>query len=280
MTELKEFDNGFKYLEIKNSFCNAKVSLQGAHIFEFTPHDAKPLLWVSEASKYEYGESIRGGIPICWPWFGMNKHNQGLPQHGFARTAFWSFSDAIELEESTKIMMMLSSSDETKKLFPYEFELSLTFYIGKELKLELKTKNCDKNTFNITQALHTYFDISDTSNISILGLGNKPYLDALDMQDKRQEGEIKIDKEVDRVYQDVTSEIKIKDTNNSISIKNKGSRSAVVWNPWTQKCSRMSAMKKDSYKTFVCVETANAFDDEIQIKPNQSHTLQTTISFV
>ena len=102
----------------------------------------------------------------------------------------------------------------------------------------------------------------------------------LDMQDKRQDGEIKINKEVDRVYQDVTSEIKIKDTNNSISIKNKGSRSAVVWNPWTQKCSRMSAMKKDSYKTFVCVETANAFDDEIQIKPNQSHTLQTTISFV
>lgn len=277
MTRIQEFDNGFKYIEIKNSYANAKIALQGAHIFEFTPHDAKPLLWISEASNFEYGESIRGGIPICWPWFGMHKTDENLPQHGFARTAIWELISSKELQNSTQITMMLRSDAKTKEMFDYEFELTLVFNIAEELTLELKTKNLDTKSFNITQAMHTYFNISDISNISILGLQNKPYLDALDFKYKKQVSALKVDKEVDRVFQKITKEVILKDKDKSISIKNYGSKSVVIWNPWIKKCSQMSAMNKESYKTFVCIESANAFDDEREIKANHTHTLKCII---
>lgn len=276
----KEFSNGFKYLEINNNFSHAKIALQGAHIFEFTPHDAKPILWLSETSNFKYGESIRGGIPICWPWFGMHKKDKALPQHGFARIAIWEFISSKELENATQITMMLKSDAKTKEMFPYEFELTLVVEVGKELNIQLTTKNLDSKPFSISQALHSYFNISDTKNISILGLKDKPYLDALDMKQKVQTDELKIDKEVDRVFQEVDGEIKLKDKHNTLSIINEGSSSVVVWNPWIEKCSRMSAMKKNSYKTFVCIESANAFDDAKEIKAGLSHTLKCTISLL
>lgn len=280
MIEQKELLNGFKYLEITNSYASAKISLQGAHLYEYIPKDKKALLWLSKASNFQDGESIRGGIPICWPWFGMNKQNKELPQHGFARTASWEYIDSKELDNSTQITMMLRSDAKTKKMFPYEFELRLILNIGKELLIKIVTKNLDTKTFKITQALHTYFNISDTSNISILGLEDKPYLDALDFKQKRQDGSIKIDKEVDRVFQEIFKPIKLKDKDETIEIINEGSNSVVVWNPWIEKCSRMSAMNEDGYKTFVCIESANVFDDAREIKPNETHTLQTTISYI
>ncbi len=281
MVKIKSLSaNDFQYLEVTNKYAKAKIALQGAHIFEFTPHDAKEILWLSDVSDLEYGTSIRGGIPICWPWFGMHTVDTSLPQHGFARTALWEYVDAKELADSTIVTMMLRSDTKTRTMFPYEFELTLSITLAKELTLKLTTKNCDTKSFSITQALHTYFNISDISNIEIEGLHNKPYLDALDMKEKIQQKNIQIDKEVDRVFQEVDNEIVLKDKQKTLSIINGGSRSVVVWNPWIEKCSRMSAMKNESYKTFVCVETANALKDAKEIKPQKSHTLQTTISYI
>lgn len=270
-------DNGFEYIEIRNDLAHAKIALQGAHIFEYAREGEEPLLWLSDTSKFEEKESIRGGVPVCWPWFGMPKDDT-LPQHGFARTAKWTLSGTNERNAgTTEVTFTLCSSEQTLKLWPYRFELELHVVISDRLTMELTTKNADDKPFTVTQALHTYFSVSHISHVKIEGLDKKPYLDALTWSKEVQNGYITFNGEVDRVYQEVSGEISLIDAKRTIKIKNESSSSVVVWNPWIEKCKRMSAMRDDAYKSMVCIESSNAFDDFKEIKPNESHTLKATI---
>jgi len=269
---LKKLENGFEYLEITNKSASAKIALQGGHLFSFK-RDTE-LLWVSEKSRFEEGVAIRGGIPICWPQFGLVKDSK-LKQHGYARTSIWELIQSEEKENLTIVTLKLKTSKH--KDFDFNCEVMVTFYIGEELIIELKTKNLDTKEMKITQALHTYFDISDISNISISGLQNKPYLDALDTKIKKQDGEVTIDTEVDRVYQEVDSDIVLQDIHKKTTIKNTNSSSVIVWNPWVNKCHNMADMKDDGYKKFICIESANAIDDFITLQTGEIHTLITKI---
>ena len=274
----KKLSNGFAYIEIKNSSAEAKIALQGAHIFHYKRENQEPLLWLSEISDFEYGKSIRGGIPICWPWFGMNR-DKNLPQHGFARTAMWELISSDEVDrKTTSLILKLTYSDETLKMFPYKFELELHVIISDKLTLELKTTNIDSKPFIITQAFHTYFSVSHISHVKIKGLDKKPYLDALTWKKETQKGDITFDKEIDRVYQEVNKELFLVEGNRTVEIKNSGSSSVVVWNPWIEKTKRMSAMNDDDYKSMVCIESANAFDDARILQPKEFHILVATIS--
>ena len=269
----KKLSNGFEYIEVQNSSATAKVALQGAHLFEYQRVGQEAILWLSEISDFEQGRAIRGGVPLCWPWFGFSE-DKTLPQHGFARTTMWEFVGANEIDDSeTTLLFRLSNSEQTLKIWNYKFLLELQITISKELKMELKTTNLDDKAFKISQALHTYFSVSHISEVAIKGLDKKPYLDALSWQKEVQGGNIRFEEEVDRVYQEVNNEIILVDKNREIYIKNTNSASVVVWNPWIEKTSRMSAMKEDAYEHFVCIESANAFDDTRVIEPKLSHTL-------
>ncbi len=269
----KKLSNGFEYIEVQNSSATAKVALQGAHLFEYQRVGQEAILWLSEISDFEQGRAIRGGVPLCWPWFGFSE-DKTLPQHGFARTTMWEFVGANEIDESeTTLLFRLTNNEQTLKIWNYKFLLELQITISKELKMELKTTNLDERAFKISQALHTYFSVSHISEVAIKGLDKKPYLDALSWQKEVQRGNIRFEEEVDRVYQEVNNEIILVDKNREIHIKNTNSASVVVWNPWIEKTSRMSAMKEDAYEHFVCIESANAFDDTRVIEPMQSHTL-------
>jgi len=277
MFEFKTKENGFKYIEITNDSASAKIAVQGAHLFHYQRKNEEPILWLSETSYLEHGEHIRGGVPICWPSFGLN--NPQLPPHGFARNRMWDLVNIIEEDSATTIVIMdFKDSRKSRREWEYKFHLTATFTIGKELSIELTTVNKDSQAFKFTQALHTYFNISNVKNISINGLENKPYLDAVTNEKHIQDGELHIDKEVDYVYQDVDKDITLKDENRDIKIQNEGSSSCVVWNPWIEKSKRMSGMKDDSYPEFVCIETANAFDDYKILESGESHTLKVTIS--
>ncbi|QOY54643.1 D-hexose-6-phosphate mutarotase [Candidatus Sulfurimonas marisnigri] len=277
MIEYKKLSNGFEYIEIKNSLAYAKIALQGAHIFHYEQNSKEPILWLSETSDFEIGKSIRGGVPICWPWFGLNK-DDSLPQHGFARTSIWGVANTDERSaDITLITLKLEYSKESLKLWPYKFELELHVSISDRLTMELKTTNIDEKSFEITQALHTYFSVSDILHVAIRGLDKKPYLDALTFKKEIQSGDITFNQEVDRVYQEVSDEVLLKDKNRILHVENEGSCSVVVWNPWIAKCKRMSAMRDDAYKSMLCIESANAFEDERVIKSNESLTLKATI---
>jgi glucose-6-phosphate 1-epimerase len=143
----------------------------------------------------------------------------------------------------------------------------------------MKTTNLDSKEFMITQALHTYFSVSNIQNIKIKGLENKFYFDTL-LDDKHKESKsIEINAEIDRVYIDTEDEVYLVDGSRTIKLQTVGSASTIVWNPWIEKCSKMSYMSKNAYKEFVCIESANAFDDFVMIKSKKSHTLELTISF-
>jgi glucose-6-phosphate 1-epimerase len=255
-----KLDNGFEVIEVANSLSTAKIALQGAHIFSFKPRTKDELLWVSKASAFEHGIAIRGGIPICWPWFGF-ADDKTLPQHGFARTVLWEFEGS---QDDEKLFFKLTTDGLAAKL---------TITITDKLTLELTTTNKSDKDFTLSQAFHTYFAITEITDISVSGLDKKEYIDALSWQRKTQNGDIEFDQEVDRVYLGVDGNIRLHDKNRTINITNDGSSSAIVWNPWIEKTKRMSNMLEDDYKEFVCIESANAFDDARVLKAGESHTL-------
>ncbi|MCD6259487.1 MAG: D-hexose-6-phosphate mutarotase [Helicobacteraceae bacterium] len=278
MLERKSLHNGFEYLEIQNSHIQAKIALQGAHLFEYKV-DGRDLLWLSETSPFEKGVAIRGGVPICWPAFGMQ--NPSLSQHGFARTQLWELLSFTELtEDCSELILQLQHNEETLALWAYKFDLRLVLTLGKELKIQLITTNCDTKSFELSEALHSYFPISDIGDVKIHGLGTKPYWDALSDTVDFEKEVIVFDGEFDRVYQEVDSPLLLETNKIKIQITNQGSSSVVVWNPWVEKADRMSGMERESYREFVCIESANAREDTRTLSAGETHTLEAKISFI
>ncbi len=279
MTTLKECENGFKYLEIQNTQAEAKIALQGAHVFHYQAKDKSALLWLSEKAFFETNKAIRGGVPICFPWFGKNKHDATLPQHGFARTAQWSVVIQEELDEgTTHIQLQLTQNKESLKVWAYNFDVRLDVLVSSTLIIELIITNTDTKSFEISTALHTYINISNIKNIHIEGLENRRYYDSLAQKELVQEGSVVIREEVDRVYFETSKNIFLYDKNRIIKIQQEGSNSMVVWNPWSEKSSQMTDMTPNSYETMVCLETANALEDARVIQPNETHILKVIVS--
>lgn len=278
MYKIKSYANGFEYIEVQNSLASAKIALQGAHIYEYIHKQRGSLLWMSRSAVFEIGTPIRGGIPLCWPRFGSQ--DTTMQQHGFARTSLFRLSQVRELDDgSTELTLLLQESQATLELWPYAFELEFIITIGDRLTLALRTSNWGGEKFMLTQAFHTYFAISNINNIAIKGLEQKIFLDTLDMTQRRESKALEIAQEVDRVYQDVDETIILCDKERELELETEGSDSAIVWNPWKEKCAKMSYMEGEAYREFVCIESANAFEDFKIIESKKTHTLKLVISF-
>ncbi len=278
MYSLKSFENGFWYIEVQNESASAKIALQGAHLFEYKKKSGESLLWLSQESAFEEGVAIRGGIPLCWPRFGSL--DASLPQHGFARVAMFELVNIEEINTHvTEVILHLEDTQKSRKIWNYKFSLEVKITISDALKLELITHNKDEKEFMITEAFHTYFAVSSIEDVKIEGLEETHFIDTLNNTTQSESHTITIDKEIDRIYQGVNQDIVLRDAYRRVKLKAKGSSSAIVWNPWKEKGAQMSYMKKDAYKEFVCIESANALDDYKIIKSKKTHTLDLTISF-
>jgi glucose-6-phosphate 1-epimerase len=275
MITLRKYENGFEYIEVKNSNCSAKIALQGAHLFEYKRKGERDLLWLSSESEFREGSAIRGGVPLCWPSFGTN--NPELPQHGFARTSLFELVESSDDEESTQITLRLRESEESLSLWSYKFELELKLTLSKTLTMELKTTNRDSKPFKLTQALHSYFNISDIADVKVEGLKDTLRFDALTQERARVVEDIAFNQEYDSVFQEVKGSVVLVDRERTISITNAGSSSVVVWNPWIEKCARMSAMSSEAYREFLCIESANAYEDFRVLEPLEVHILKVVI---
>ena len=278
----EEEQGGLIYADISNDFAQARVFLQGAHLTHFQPQGQKPLIWLSSKSFYEKGKSIRGGIPVCWPWFGDHPDDPAKPAHGFARTSLWQVDTTGEDEDGTTfIRLFLLDDKQTRSLWPHAFRLELTISVGKNLVVTLKALNTGQQPFICTGALHSYFSVSEVSSVEVTGLNGCSYLDKVDsLKRKHQCGPVRIQGETDRVYLETSDACTIKDPfmKRSICIDKKGSMTTVVWNPGPEKAALMADMGDAGFRQMVCVETANAADDKIKLSPGQSHILQAEIS--
>ena len=279
MIEKKQFTNGFKYVEICNASARAKIALQGAHLFHYEPVAEAPLLWLSKKSFFEPGRAIRGGVPLCWPWFGKHPANSELPQHGFARTSLWELLETREIDEhTTEVRLQLLPSVGSLQLWPYKFELLMAITVGRSLTLALTTRNCDVRHFEITAALHSYFAVEDVGKVYVEGFSGKSYLDTVTGEECTQQGNVTISEEVDRIYRRIDYPVTLHDQTRTVHIGAQGSSSAIVWNPWIEKCATMTDMEDDAYKTMLCIETANALGDARMLAPGEEHTLTSVIS--
>lgn len=267
--------------ELKAGTARAVVALQGAHVLEYVPAGAEPVLWLSEESWFERDKPIRGGIPVCWPWFGPHPTNENRPAHGFARIREWKVTHTAADNSSAEITLTLTQDEATRLLWPHEFELRMRVLLAERLEVSLHVCNTGEQAFEYTGALHSYFSVGSVSDIQIFGLEGCEYIDKMDFSArKKQEGTIRFRGETDRVYVGTESDCLIIDPvfARRIRIAKQGSRSTVVWNPWKDKAARMPDFGDEEYPAMVCVETANAADDAVRIAPGGEHRLSAFFS--
>jgi D-hexose-6-phosphate mutarotase len=270
--------DGLPVAEIANAHSSARICLQGGHVMSWQPAGASaPVIWLSKLAKLVPGKSIRGGAPVCWPWFGAHAREAAFPGHGYARTVPWEVTVTRTLADgSTEIGLTLVESDATRALWPHASQAEILVSAGKTLKIALTTRNLGDEDFVIGEALHTYLHIGDIGEARVLGLEGCEYLDKVGGSvRKRQAGAIAFNGETDRVYVNTEAECVIEDSRlqRRIRIAKTGSRSTVVWTPWTEKADKMGDFGPDGWREMVCVESANALENTVTVAAHGSHTL-------
>ncbi|MFV8982913.1 D-hexose-6-phosphate mutarotase [Serratia fonticola] len=227
----------------------AAITLQGAHLLAWQPSGDKPVLWLSNNTPFKNGVAIRGGVPICWPWFGP----AGSPSHGFARNQPWQLTAHDEDENGVILTFTLQDNEQTRKLWPHAFTLIARFKLGEECEMELESHG----DYQATAALHSYFQIGDIDKVKVAGLGEH-YIDKVAKGiEARQVGELEFTGQTDRVYTQATPCSLIKDPvlQRTIEVNHHYMSDVIAWNPGVELSCSMADMPNDGYKTMVCVET-------------------------
>lgn len=280
--KFSEIAGGLIAADIHNAHATASIALQGAHLMTYQPHDEKPVIWLSKYAKFAAGKSIRGGVPICWPWFGPHETDSKLPGHGYARTVMWNVLESKALPDgSTFISFGLLETDATRAQWPHNSPVKVEFTVGKSLKVDLVTQNKGAQPFVLGEALHTYFHISDVAQMTIRGLENCEYVDKVgETARRKQKDGIVIESEVDRVYVNTPADCIIEDRGlkRKIRIAKQSSKSTVVWNPWTEKADKMGDFGHEGHRGMVCVESGNAYDNVLAVAPGETHRLSVVYS--
>ena len=270
--------NGLEYVDVDTELCKARIFMQGAQIDSFEPKGKPPLLWVSSADDYQPGNGIRGGIPVCWPWFGMSE-TADWPQHGFARTRIWSLDSVQMRNQAVELIFSLPISEEDRLYWPHNTRVEMRFTLTDRLEVSLVNTNLGDETVSLTQALHTYFPIGDIHKLRATGFSHAKYIEFGQGPYDQQGDDVYFDKETDRVYTQLGQVQQLHTPQGVIKVRRENSRSAVLWNPWVDKSQRLSRFNSDDYLTMVCHEAANVLEDKVTLTPHASHTLTTIISW-
>ncbi len=286
--------NGLTRAQVTLPTCTATVYLHGAHVTHWQPTGTAPVLFLSSKSALEAGKPIRGGVPICFPWFAARSDGKSGPSHGFARLQEWTLASAALLpakapvaqDHTLHLTFTLGPSDLSRSLgfdnFNAAYEVILGADAGRSLTLRLSVANLAATPLAFEEALHTYFHIADIHNVEITGLESAPYIDKTDdlKHKTTPPSPLKITSRTDRVFPNASGPATIHDDGNHRTITNTKTNSAtsVVWNPWSDGILTMPDLAPDEWLSFVCVETANAGPNAITLPPKQSRTMQTTIT--
>lgn len=268
-----------KIVRVMHDKAVAGISLLGGHVVSYQPTGQEDLIWMSKAAIFDGEKALRGGIPVCWPWFGRIAN----PAHGFARSKEWELVEHRENEHGVIVELALFPSEDTLSIWPHLFDLRLVMEVGDELKVTLKVRNIDDHAWTFSGALHTYLNISEITQMQATGMGAE-YIDGLQDNKVCQGGDtLELTAGIDRVYTQPEAVINVEDKvlNRTLHITNSGHNSAVLWNPWIEVATDMADMENDGYKTMFCVEStihAPTIDDGITLQPNEAHELSTIIS--
>jgi len=270
-------------IEIKNAFATAQLTTHGGSLLSFVPTDsAEDLLWVSPTALYNGKKPVRGGVPICWPWFGAHPTENDLPAHGFVRNAVWHLERVTPLASGeTEVVMSFDSNEQTRALWPYDFHLELKVEIGTHCTMSLTTHNLSNSDMELTEAFHTYFNIQNPVGMGIKGLEKTIHLDKLTHAPAEKQLEsVVLQPPKDSVFLNIKNPLSIDDEGHHrhIQIAHQGAQSSVVWNPGSEIVKGFSDIPNTAWQDFACIEIGNVLDNRIQIPSHEKHTLTQILS--
>lgn len=266
------------------------ISQQGAQVLSYIEGE-RPLIWLSDLASFKRGQPVRGGIPICWPWFAnlgqnppsvqaMHLQPDSAPAHGFVRGVDWQLQGIQTSDDGIHLDFTFDIRLNPQPDWPHDALLQLHLHLDERLHIALTTCNRGDTNLTYSQALHSYFAVSDIRNVQIDGLQGSPYLDCLDGWKRQvQDGLQHFSGETDRVYLETADQLTIIDEawQRRIHLHSSGSRSAVVWNPWISKSLRLSQFAHHAWQNMLCIEHANAADDCKTLSPGERHILKACI---
>jgi glucose-6-phosphate 1-epimerase len=290
--------SGMVVAHIKAPHAKATVYLQGAHLTDWQPTGQKPVLFLSARSSMMPGKAIRGGVPVIFPWFGERHDGKTGPQHGFARTSVWELAFAALAGEDLHLTFTLEPTDVSRDLGFDHFKLVYQVTIGRKLTLELTVGNdsgsggagahsADSSAslgapLVFEEALHTYYAVADARKVSIDGLGGTSYLDKVDDFKRKVQAEstLTFAGRTDRPYLNTTATCILHDPAGArkITVAKTGSKSTVVWNPWSELTATMVDMEPNAWINMTAVETANVAENAVTLKAGETHAMRVTVS--
>lgn len=277
---------------IRHGQAELLVAQQGAHILSYQLAGQPPLIWLNDEAVFKAGKSIRAGVPVCWPWFGnlarnpqsvqdMRQSNDPAPAHGLVRATDWELLGIETQGQSLVLELVLPVPQSGLPGWPHQVDLKLSIRLDEQLHISLTSHNRGTESVSISQALHSYFAVSDVRQVHVEGLDGLDYIETLDdWKTVPQAGDLHFTGETDRIYLDTPPQLSIVDPawQRRIQLTSSGSRSAVIWNPWIDRTAQFSDMAADGWQRMLCIETANVMNDVVTLAPGASHTLGVSIS--
>ena len=272
-------NGGLPRVSITARAATAEVYLHGAHLTSWYPTGAEEVIFLSKQSLWAPGHAIRGGIPVCFPWFRNKGDDPKAPSHGFVRTKAWELDSVEKVGDGVRVSLSTSNDEGTRSWWPYDFHLQHRLTIGAELTQELVITNTGNKPLRFEEALHTYYRVGGAHAVRISGLDGVAYLDNMDNnREKRQQGDIAFTAQTDRAYVDTTHAVEIMDPilRRRIRLEKQESRTTVVWNPWSTGAQSLADLG-DEWRTMACVEASNIRAFAVNLEPGQQHSMRTLI---
>ena len=273
-------NGGLPKLEVTANSASAEIYLHGAQITSWKPAGAQEVIFLSGHSHWEDGRAIRGGIPVCFPWFRAKVDDPKAPAHGFVRTREWQL-DSVSAELGSVTAVFSTESDaSTHRWWPHDFHLALRIMIGSTLGLELTATNTVSAPFSFEEALHTYFRVGQAGSVRVRGLNGVSYLDNVDQnRAKTQAGDVVFTGATDSAYLNTPSAAELVDSVlcRTLRTEKENSRTTVVWNPWQQGAASLSDLGMDEWRQMTCVEASNILNSAVWLEPGEHHTMRANL---
>ncbi len=275
-------NGGLAKVRITSSAAAGETYLHGAQLTSWRPAGADEVIFVSQLSHWQDGKAIRGGIPVCFPWFRGKSDDPKAPAHGFVRTREWTLeSVAAESDGSVTVVCATESDETTRDWWPHEFRLTHQITIGRTLQMKLTASNTGPTPFRFEEALHTYFRVADVERVEVRGLSGVFYLDNMDGNRKKvQEGDVKLSGPTDNAYLEAHGPVEILDPlpGRILCTEKENSATTIVWNPWREGAARLADLGDGEWHSMVCAEGGNIIGAAVSIGPGESHSLRVRLS--
>jgi D-hexose-6-phosphate mutarotase len=271
-------EGGLDRVRVSGPAGHAEIYLHGAHVTRWRPAGSGEVLFMSTRSQFAPGSPIRGGVPICFPWFGPNATDRSAPAHGFARVLPWQLVGAHEDDDDVVVELRLEDSPGTRaSAWPHPFRATYRVTVGTTLRLDLAVTNTGDEAVTFEEALHTYLNVGDARRLVVSGLEGTDYVDKTS-GGRTVPGEsepVRLTGETDRVYLGTQAETTVEDPagDRRIVVGKEHSDATVVWNPWVAKAAAMADFGDDEWPGMVCVETCNVGAAAVTLPPGESHTM-------